>query len=877
MEITNRKLLSRSVIAMGVAVAVSGIPGEVFAADQPETAPVVAAANDEKELSAREKELRSKKFAEQDARLEAARKLDFENAKKEYMAVIAELSDPSRNYGSLGRERLRLFRKELEGRKMEQARVLLSRARQAAADELYPNAIQLASEANEVSKPEKKADGSQGDSPLLAEVDTFIEYCRTRQKAKDFRTEASVNTASPQLEANGEKIARLLKEARTFYKAQHYEDAISRVEDIYLIDPYQRDAIQLMNDIYRKMYTAGLNRRLADVEGIIASSVWQWVEPVFPMSIQAGPKASERKDPAGQGTLAKMERIVFPRIEFEDMNVKSVLSYLNDRSKLYDPDKEGVSIMFGFDNQTAEKLGKVTMSLSQIPMSEVIRYVCKDTGLKYRVDPSGVIVGPNVDEMQIQYFQVRGDLISSITGDDSAEAATGGAAMGGGAGGAPPIPTEPAAPQGGGAAGGGAGGGGGGAGGEAAKTFLDRAAAPRKPSVTALALMRYFEERGVPFGEGSSISYDKRASKLIVRNTLENLRRLDELLRQLDGIQTPLVMVEIKGIEINELDMQELGFDWSMDVVSRNMTADSDGVMQLNSGAAKGWAFGEGATRLPNTRGGTSNNTLWDVNTALVNNIDVFPAIFGKQSIFGSDVPFNLYLTVNALSQNTRTETLAAPKVMTTSGNKASVQMVKSYWFPTDWDTYEIDDSDNGVTIKIPTPDFKEYDDIGISFDVTPVVNPDNYTITLDVNPVVRNYLGKDEYPIYVIGQLSRYVPTYNASTGLIDGSHLEITKVTNVFNVWMPIISSRKLRVNVTVYDGETIVLGGMVDSATNKRTDKWPILGDLPFLGRFFQTQAEDTTRSNLLLFVTTRLVNNDGIPIRRNQRNGAPDFHR
>lgn len=58
-------------------------------------------------------------------------------------------------------------------------------------------------------------------------------------------------------------------------------------------------------------------------------------------------------------------------------------------------------------------------------MSEVIRYVCQDTGLKYRVDPSGVIVGPNVDEMQIQYFQVRGDLISSITGDDSAESAAG--------------------------------------------------------------------------------------------------------------------------------------------------------------------------------------------------------------------------------------------------------------------------------------------------------------------------------------------------------------------------------------------------------------------------------------------------------------------
>lgn len=123
------------------------------------------------------------------------------------------------------------------------------------------------------------------------------------------------------------------------------------------------------------------------------------------------------------------------------------------------------------------------MSLSRIPMSEVIRYVCQDTGLKYRVDPSGVIVGPNVDEMQIQYFQVRGDLISSITGDDSAESAAGVAAYGGGM---PPMPEQQppvwrrrrprrvkAVRQ--------------------SKTFLDRSST-RKTSVTAMALMRYFED-----------------------------------------------------------------------------------------------------------------------------------------------------------------------------------------------------------------------------------------------------------------------------------------------------------------------------------------------------------------------------------------------
>jgi hypothetical protein len=77
----------------------------------------------------------------------------------------------------------------------------------------------------------------------------------------------------------------------------------------------------------------------------------------FSGNIQAGPKTSERKDPAGRESWPD-GNVSFSRVRVRDMNVKSVLSYSTTRSKLYDPDKEGVSIMFGFDNQTAEKLAR---------------------------------------------------------------------------------------------------------------------------------------------------------------------------------------------------------------------------------------------------------------------------------------------------------------------------------------------------------------------------------------------------------------------------------------------------------------------------------------------------------------------------------------
>lgn len=505
----------------------------------------------------------------------------------------------------------------------------------------------------------------------------------------------------------------------------------------------------------------------------------------------------------------------------------------------------------------------MTISLTQIPMSEVIRYICQDTGLKYRISGNSVEIGPNVDEMQRKSFPVRGDLISSITGDASDAANEGGAAMGGD----PTMPPPDAmAPQ-----GGGEGGENGivlGRAGEGAdsKTFLDTRAIASRPSATATSLMRYFRERGVRFDEGSSISYNKRAGRLIVRNTLENLQRLDELLRQLDAINTPLVMVEVKAIEISETNMQELGFNWSLGPLGTNVT--QSGIINADG---SGWAFGQGSMRLANIRGTLDD---WGIDSAVVKDWNIFASLFGSRYPFGSDLPFNLQLTINALSQNDHSEMLSAPKVLTTSGNKASVKMVKGYWFPEDWETYEIEDDDGTMTITVPTPSFSEQTDVGLIFDVTPVVNPDNYTITLSLNPSVTNYLGKDSYPIYVEGILTYY------EQQMIGGVWTRVLvqqETSTRFDVWMPIISRRDLNINVTVYDGETIVLGGMVDSTTDYRTDKWPILGDLPFIGRFFQSRSENAVRNNLLLFVTTRLVNNDGIPIRRNQQHGAPDFNR
>lgn len=850
MEISNRKLLSRGVVAIGLVVAVSGVPGEGVAGERPDLSPVTWGA-EANPLTEQKISTADKQFALQDELLGKARKFRSEEKFKEAVELYEQIMESLNGLeGSLADTRRETFGRELAETRRAWADNLIARAYSAMSDKRYNDALAFATEIRTV------------DPALQAKAEAMIEEFQKKRRNAEVQRDVSLETAAPSHASDKAKISLLLREAQVFYDNNKFDEARNRAEQVFLIDPYDVDAIALLNKIYRQLYSYGLARHEADTAGMVAYSDWSWAEPVFSATLSQGPTDSIQKQASNQGVYAKMERIVFPTIVFDDADIMAVIRFLNNRSKTFDPDKEGVNIATGMNSKTIEQLGRVTMNFTRIPMSEVLRYICQDTGLKYRIDGDNVFIGPEVDEMQVRNFQIRGDLISSIT--DGADAAGDGMDMGGG-----PMGGAPA----------GAAGGGGGAGAELgvagaatdAKTFLtDASAGQVRKRVTEAALKKYFGDRGVMFFDGSSISYDKRSGRLSVKNTPENLRRLDELIRQLDAIEKPLIMVEIKGIEVSEEDLQELGFDWSMSAIG-SVKTDASGNM------VSGWLFGQGGGQSnPATR--TVREGITGVNTALIDGWNFFPSLFGNVHPFGSDVPLNISLTINALSRNTRTETLAAPKVMTSNDRMASVRMVKSYQFPEDWDAYEIEDDDGNYTITAPVPSFGDETDIGIIFDVTPKVNADNYTITLEVNPTVTNYIGRDEYNIQVKGILTEYVRATDPSTGAFTGgTTLKQTKTTDRFNVWKPIISRRNVKVNVNVYDGETIVLGGMIDATTTTRTDKWPILGDLPLVGRFFQSQSENIKRNNLLLFVTTRLVGNDGVPIRRNRALGAPDFNR
>ena len=532
---------------------------------------------------------------------------------------------------------------------------------------------------------------------------------------------------------------------------------------------------------------------------------------------------------------------------------------MNDRSKDFDPDpaKEGVNI--AFKNSAGTKIPTVSIDLTNIPLSEIVRYVCADAGLKYRIEPDGVVIGPQVDPMQERHFPIRRTLVEGIAAAVNGEGGAGDegeGAAGPEGGAAGPAAAPRAADE----------GGGGGTEGELGKLgegadtkeFFSNVTQSKVAPIQSKTLETYFANRGIEFKEGSTILYDHSRSRLTVRNTIDNLRKLEELILQLDAIESPMILVEIRCIEVSENDFQELGFDWSINSDNRRIGGNDSGNRNWELDQISSTSSNQLSRALDTVFGSVSSGTL-------INQLNIFPALFGTSYPFGKDFNFNLSLTVNAICQNTRTETLSAPKLLVESGSKnaAEIKLVKSHYFPEEWEDIEVDEENGGVDITPPRPTFGEATDVGIIFRVRARANPDSPTINLQLDPQIINYVGKDTYDITIYGNE-------------IDNTFKE-TERNYRYQIWMPVFTERSLSVKVNVVDGCTLVLGGITENQISTRVDKWPLLGDLPLIGRFFQSRAEVGTRNNMMMFVTARLITTQGVPKEQNVEKGIPDFLR
>jgi general secretion pathway protein D len=160
------------------------------------------------------------------------------------------------------------------------------------------------------------------------------------------------------------------------------------------------------------------------------------------------------------------------------------------------------------------------------------------------------------------------------------------------------------------------------------------------------------------------------------------------------------------------------------------------------------------------------------------------------------------------------------------------------------------------VTPSFPT-DFTTRN-LGVTLEVTPQIGSDGYTIDLTLAPEVVDFDG-----------FINYGSPISSPRRILDPLTLQIINTVpqlltdNVIN--QPIFSVRRVTTNVSIWDGQTVALGGLIREDVQKVNDKVPILGDVPLAGALFRSEVDQKIKRNLIIFVTARLMDAAGQPLR------------
>ncbi len=683
------------------------------------------------------------------------------------------------------------------------------------------------------------------------EVDKKVQNLQRAIKQAEFREKTSPRYVDPEKAVRDKEVDVKFQQGKVYFENKRYSDAREMFEQVLLKDPYNDRATRLLRLINEKLLEAGKQRREVMNAERIAEIKWKWNDPVTPLVspdiVIEGSQPVKKFSRAGEGIWAKLENIIIPKISFEEATIHAVIKYLKTRSRELDPDGEGVNIFlqlavsapvaeeeeieddqgFGeedfefeeleenveFEDEVEEDAGPesssrsgseltITMDFDNIPLGEAIRYICQGAGLKYKVETHAVIIASQdipFDEMETRFYPVEAGFLRQKPTRDAGEGFDGG--------------------------------------GESAE------ATEFEDPITI------FQNYGVEFPQGAKITYDQRTSKLIATNTPSNLRKVEKILAELN-IQPIQVTIEAKFVEISQTDLEELGFEWlylgdvnQIDGFNNVDFSDNLRFQLLKQSTAPG-------ANDPNLSGGLRFFT----DTGDANSND---RVMSINSILG-DYQFNTIL--RALEQKESSDILSAPKVTTISGETAVLKVIDERSFPESYTEPELQAAtaaggvSQGATIKPSTPEFGDVTEVGVILTVTPTVASDGYSIDLDLQPEVVQFIGFDDYS---------YEVTLGSDT-------LSVPLRT-------PILSKRQIRTKVIVWDGETVVLGGMITENIKEIEDRIPFLGDLPVFGRLFRNQGQKSEKRNLLIFVTARLVNPAGLPVRTADIRGLPDFRR
>ena len=299
-----------------------------------------------------------------------------------------------------------------------------------------------------------------------------------------------------------------------------------------------------------------------------------------------------------------------------------------------------------------------------------------------------------------------------------------------------------------------------------------------------------------------SVIFDDRTNTLIVTLTQERIDELRRIVAQLD-IPVRQVMIEARIVEANVDFDKSLGVRWGGNLWSGDKW--NAWGKDGNLGVEENDEGGN-VGRFPGLRTSPVNSPFVDLGAAAAT------SGFGIGFVTDNAI---LDLQLSAMEKTGSGEVVSQPKVVT--ADKETAKILKGSEVP-----YQ-EASSSGAT----STSFKQ---AALSLEVTPQITPDNRVI-IEV-------------------KVTKDAPDFSqaAATGGV------------------PSINKNEVNAKVLVADGETIVIGGVFSNTQSKSVDKVPFLGDLPYLGRLFRRDLVQDKKSELLIFLTPRIMNNQAIAVSR-----------
>ncbi len=344
----------------------------------------------------------------------------------------------------------------------------------------------------------------------------------------------------------------------------------------------------------------------------------------------------------------------------------------------------------------------------------------------------------------------------------------------------------------------------------------------------------------------SDMLYNPANNMLIVKNTPTNLEEFERQLAQFDT--TPKqVSIEAKFLTISVDDMDKLGFNWNASLSDLNsrtreisQIADTefydydingDGVDE----SIPFYVRPDGSNVITNTV--TEGAIAGLVNPALQGASQTFTL---TSSILSNEDGDELSVALDFVDSIAESELLSAPRVTTMNRKPAVVADFNTEYFVSSiyTDVYTSDAGFGGTPTTTYTQNITPVPfNFGIALSVTPQIR-DNDQVRLWLNPEVRTRTGQKTF----------------TQTSIVEGAEQES-------EIILPSTSWQAVWTNVIVHDGDTLVLGGLVEDNSIKSEQKLPYISDIPVIGFFFRGKAREVRQSSLLIFVTPTIIDTTG----------------